>query len=354
MEDIYYEKVLNRIIQGRLRLRLGDLVLFIDEPCKDIIEESFDIYEDTHKKAFFSGVYVEQEVMEILLMNDMWSPLDDRKVKDIEKEIENLKVEAFKSFIHKQKLVVFKRQIRRKEREIIKLKTKKHQFDHLTCDGVANFARKCWLTQKMTKTQDGQPYNFKEVSISSVLDMVTQNEILPETFRKLARSYPFRGMWNLSKKTGDLFGGSAIDVDKNKLALISYAQMYDNVYENPESPKDEVIEDDDCLDGWFILQRRKIEKDKKQAEADALISNEKIANSSEIFLMAKNQEDVNNIYDLNDPVSRAKIKQRESQIESEGSVKFADLHDVRQEMYIESRQKGMEQIKSRAGGGGRR
>ena len=224
----------------------------------------------------------------------------------------------------------------------------------MTCDGVANFARKCWLTQKMTKTQDGQPYNFKEVSISSVLDMVTQNEILPETFRKLARSYPFRGMWNLSKKTGDLFGGSAIDVDKNKLALISYAQMYDNVYENPESPKDEVIEDDDCLDGWFILQRRKIEKDKKQAEADALISNEKIANSSEIFLMAKNQEDVNNIYDLNDPVSRAKIKQRESQIESEGSVKFADLHDVRQEMYIESRQKGMEQIKSRAGGGGRR
>jgi hypothetical protein len=79
MEDIYYEKVLNRIIQGRLRLRLGDLVLFIDEPSKEIIEESFDIYEDTHKKAFFSGVYVEQEVLEILLMNDMWSPLDDKQ-----------------------------------------------------------------------------------------------------------------------------------------------------------------------------------------------------------------------------------------------------------------------------------
>ena len=353
MEDIYYEKVLNRIIQGRLRLRLGDLVLFIDEPSKEIIEESFDIYEDTHKTAFFSGVYVEQEVLEILLMNDMWSPLDDKQAKDIEKEIEDLKVKAFKSFFNKQKLAAFKRQIRHKEREIIKLKTKKHQFDHLTCDGVANFARKCWLTQRTTKTKSGEPYNFKEVSISSVLDMVAQNEILPETFRKLARSHPFRGMWNLSKKTGDLFGGSAIDIDKNKLALISYAQMYDNVYENPESPKDEIIEDDDCLDGWFIVQRRKQEKEKKKAEADALISNEKIANSSEIFLMAQTQEEVNNIYDLNDPLSRGKIKQREHQIASEGNVNFSDLQDVRQDILIESRQQGMEQIRSRAGGGRR-
>ena len=40
--------------------------------------------------------------------------------------------------------------------------------------------------------------------------------------------------------------------------------MYDNVYESHERPNDKIIEDDDCLDGWFIVQRRKHEKDKNE------------------------------------------------------------------------------------------
>ena len=46
MDDIYYEKVLNRIIQGRLRIKLGDLVLYIYEPSNDLKEESFDVYDE--------------------------------------------------------------------------------------------------------------------------------------------------------------------------------------------------------------------------------------------------------------------------------------------------------------------
>jgi hypothetical protein len=351
MDDIYYEKVLNRIIQGRLRLRLGDLVLFIEEPCKDIIERSFDIYEDARKTAFYSGVYIKQEVLEILLEHDMWTPLDDKEADRLEKEIENLKVEAFQSFVQKSKLAAIKRSIRNKERQITKLKFKKHQFDHVTCSGLANFARKCWIIQNTTKTELGESYDFKEISISSLLEIVADQEIQVETFRKIARTQPFRGMWNLSKKTGDLFGGSAIDVDKNKLALISYAQMYDSVYENPESPKEEVIEDDDCLDGWFIQQRRKHEKDKKQSQIESMISNEKVANSDEIFLMASNKEDIENIYSLNDIQSRSKVRNRQSQIESEDKqISFTEFHDVKQDLYIQARNEGAEAMKNRAKG----
>ena len=104
MEDIYYEKILNRIIQGRLRIRLGDLVLFIHEPDRDILEESYEIYQQAYDQAYYSGVYIQDEVLELLLENNMWSPLDDREADDLEKKLDNLKVEAFKSFIHKKKL----------------------------------------------------------------------------------------------------------------------------------------------------------------------------------------------------------------------------------------------------------
>jgi len=346
MDEIYYEKTLNRIIQGRLRLRLGDLVLFIYEPTKDIIEESFDVYEDTRKKAYFSGVYIQDEVIQLLVENDLWTPLDDRRAKEIEDEIEDLKVEAFKSFVHKRKLAGIKRKIRNMEQKVLKLRYKKTQFDHITCDGVANFARKCWLIQRTTKTSDGEPYDFKNISISALLEIVASEEISPTTFRKIARTQPFRGMWNLSKKTGDLFGGSAIDIDKNKLALISYAQMYDNVFESPESPKDGIVEDDDCLDGWFIVQRRKYERDKKQAEIDAMITNEKIAKSDEIFVMT-NKHEANEIYDLNSPMARQKVKQRSQFIEDKGEVKFGELPDVKQDMKIQGNKAGVEAIRSK-------
>jgi hypothetical protein len=349
MEDIYYEKVLNRIIQGRLRLRLGDLVLFIYEPTRDIIEESFDIYDEAYKKAYFSGAYIKDQVLEILLENGMWSPLDDKQAEDLEKQLEDLKVEAFASFVHKRKLFSIKKQIRKMERDILKLRHKQKQFDHMTCNGVANFARKCWLIERTTKTQTGQPYDFKEFSISTILDMVAKHEITPEVFRKVARSQPFRSMWSLSKKTGDLFGCASIDIDKNKLGLISYAQMYDSVYENPESPKDEIIEDDDCLDGWFIVQRRKYEKNKKQAEIDSMITNSKIANSDEIFIMTS-QEEAGEIYGLNSPLARNKIKQRDEKIKADGHVKLQHLPDIAMDIYMQNNQEAIAAMKSKAKG----
>ena len=58
MDDIFYEKTLYRILRGRLRYKLGDLVLYIYEPDEVIIEESFDVYDEAYKKAYFSGVYI--------------------------------------------------------------------------------------------------------------------------------------------------------------------------------------------------------------------------------------------------------------------------------------------------------
>ena len=78
LDDIHYAKILNRIIQGRLRLRFGDLVLFVYQPSQDIIEESFEIYDMAYEEAYLSGSFVEEERLELLIKNDMWSPIDDK------------------------------------------------------------------------------------------------------------------------------------------------------------------------------------------------------------------------------------------------------------------------------------
>ena len=332
MDDIYYEKVLNRIIQGRLRLRLGDLVLFIYEPDQDVIELSFDVYDEYYKRAYYSGVYVDQEIVELLLDNDLWSPLDDKKVEEIRKQIEEVKIEAFKNFYSKRNLAGIKRQLRQMETTMIKYQAKKKQLDHVTCKGVANFARKSWLISKTTELEDGSKFDFVPVSVATVMDAYADSTIYPEVYRKIARSEPWRTMWISSKKRGDAFGKASCQLDSNQLSLVSYSCMYDSVYESSDSPKDEVIQDDDCLDGWFIVQHRKYEKDKKQSEVDAMLTNPKIANSSEIFLMANDQEGAQEIYGLNNPHARNTIQQRRQQIkEADGNLSFADFADVKRD-----------------------
>ena len=69
MDDAFYEKTLYRILQGRLRLTLGDLVLYVYEPTPELIEESFDIYDEAYKKAYFRGVYIKKELMNLQILN---------------------------------------------------------------------------------------------------------------------------------------------------------------------------------------------------------------------------------------------------------------------------------------------
>ena len=122
--------------------------------------------------------------------------------------------------------------------------------------------------------------------------------------------------------------------------------MYDNVYESPESPNEKVLEDDDCLDGWFIVQKRKYEKGKKQKEVDDMITNPKIANSQEVFVVAKDNEAAQEIYGLNNPLARSTIQNRKNVIdEADGDISFTKFHDVRQDIAMESHKAAISKMK---------
>ena len=350
MDDIYYEKVLNRIIQGRLRVKLGDLVLYVYEPSNDLIEESFDIYEETREKAYFSGCYVDREIQEMLVDFDLWSPVEAQTLKRLEDhDIEDAKVDAYRNYFDKGKLNTIKRQIKKIESEIWGLRSKNKQFDHLSCDGIAKFVRKSWIFERVTKTKDGNMYDFRDHSISMVLDAYSANQIPAEHLRKLARTDPWRSMWAVTRKRGHAFNVNGCELSDLQIGLSSWTIMYENLYENPDHPKEEIIDDDDCLDGWFILERRKREKEKKEKEAEDLLSNPKIANSQEVFLMANNQQQAKDINNLNTPRGKQIIKDRDEQIDKlDGDVDmhFKELSDVHQDRMLNAVQENRAAVKS--------
>ncbi len=338
MSNIEIEKTLYRIIQGRLRYNVHDgLVLYIHEPTPELMYDSHEIYDEAYNLAYGKGVYVKSEILPILLENDYWSPLDDKDAERLGKEVENKKVECFQNFVHKKKLLALKRELQHLERRWTLSLMKKRHLDHLTCDGVANYARSMWIISKTTKFSDGSDYDWAELSLPQIVNFYNENKIDEEMLRKVARSEPWTGMWHGGKGT-EIFGVPFSRIDGYQSRLCSYSRMYDNVNQHPESPNEKIIEDDICLDGWFIYQKRKAEKEKKQSEIDGMISNPKIRSADEIYVMARDKQEAAEIQNINDPTARHIARERERKIDQLGEeekLKESDLPDQRRRIQQE-------------------
>ena len=64
-----------------------------------------------------------------------------------------------------------------------------------------------------------------------------------------------------------------------------WSSLYDNIQESPDCPSNEVINDDDMLDGWMIIQKRNREQAKLQKDAENKFGNKKISNADEVFIV---------------------------------------------------------------------
>lgn len=347
MDKTYHESLLYRIIQGRLRLPFLGPDVYLYEPDIDILEESYDIYKEAYDEAYFNGTYIKEELKEILFYNEMWSPEDDDKAKESESEIERLKVHAYENYYNVPLLKNTKLGIRLQEDNYRKYKSRFHSLDHISCEGVASLAKSIWIISKTIKNKDGKKIDTKDLPLTKIMEYYNGKAIKTSEHRYIARNDPFRGMWMIGKKQANIFGRSSIDMTHDQLSICQYASMYDNVHESPESPHEDVINDDDCLDGWFIVQRREHEKNKNKRDMEKLLGNSKIANSQEIYLMAGDKHTANKIHDMNNQVGKNIIQARNAQIESSQNLKHTDLMDVKQQISAQRHQQAIKQIRGK-------
>lgn len=325
-----------RILKGRLTFRRGDLFLYIDEPSQDLMFDSIDIYNSYYESAYNSGAYLKSELEELLIEWGFWNPLDDREIENIKKIIDGLKVDAFKSYYKAKELNAIKAVIKNRESDIGKLITKKTKWEHLTCEGIASYARWSWIIENSVYYSSGEKYDWKEVDVNHLMQYYDKNTISAEEFRCLARTDPWRSMWTIGKKQNNIFNKPSIYLTKDQSMLSSFSSMYDNVYEHPECPIDEIINDDVCLDGWFIDQKNKNETTKKQNSVNSTLSNQKIANSKEIFVVANSPKDIEAINSMNTPTSRAVKRERERVISQNSGISDLQFADVKRDLQTQA------------------
>jgi hypothetical protein len=328
MEAYERDVIVYEMFLGYKEYRVKEgLTLRVHRPSLQQIYKSQLVYKETYRDALVKNNLTTQESVELLKAEGVWSSEKEKILEQIPKKAEELKIKIFKNFRRNAVREGYRQELRNLEKEFLDLSQEKSQYQYVTCEGLATYARMMWVTENTVTFEDGQPYDWNEVGIVGLMNYFSQKQLSEKEIREIARNEPWKSTWSCSgKNSEELFGVKANELTFEEKNLIGWSRLYDNIQESPECPSEDVINDDDAFDGWLISENRKRDKDKKVKSLDDGLS-DKVKNSDEIFIMADSQEEIEEIYDLNSEQSRFNIAQRQKAIKA-ASEKGKTAHDL--------------------------
>lgn len=327
-EDL--ELLLYRIFSGYLIFYVNNEKYILKSASIDLKYEAQILYNSIINDEKYNDWFREENLDNLLIYLNLWSKDTTMIIKDIEKKIENSKVDYYNHFKLSDKKKTTKKNLDSYRKQLNSILSKKEELYSNTLEGYANSIKNEFIITNTLYKNNNLVFHNKNNSdnyllFNTIVSELNKYTIIISDFKKLARSNIWRSYWNIKKN--NVFMDNLSD---DQRTLVSISQMYDRVYEHPDSPSDEIIEDDDALDGWMISQRRKIEKDKKQQQIDTI--NPKLKNAQEVFLFANNQQEAQEIIQLNSPESLNRMRSKIAHVNKFGLTEESQLPDVQMDL----------------------
>ena len=344
MEQYQRDFLLNRIISKRTKVKVDGKVYYISTIKPEDTVESVQVYYEVLRRSEMEGVMSLEETLDYLYDIGEWTDEEETELFEIPDQLEGLKVSYYESFSKQKYKKIIKKNIKDKRKRLEELFTKKNSLLKYSSEGSAESAKIEYLIyssledHKGNRLIDETPYDQQEGGfVAACVEASNSLSVDEESFRELARNDPWKTMWGASKTGIPLFDIPATHLTENQKVLINWSRLYDNIYENMDCPSEDIIRDDDALDGWLIVQHRKREKEKNRNEIESKLS-DKTRNAQEVFLMAESEEEMKKIYSLNDPVANRTRKQRLRKVDKDGDVDVTEFSDVQQKLRMQATQ----------------
>jgi len=332
-------------------LDINNTVYTLNPPNKQQIVLGELVYRNTLNNSKYNDLMTRDQAAALLHKRRIWTTENDQQYEQLSKTLDDLKVELYRSLYNDRKKDQLRKRIKQVTNGLHKSLEKKYSLDHMTLENHAETTRDEFLAAICITDPHGNPvYTYDNYDkkgnyvLQRFLNYLMKNIITVEEYREIARADPFRSMWMIGQAS--VFDVPSCLLSIEQKSLIMYSRMYDNVYEHMERPSDEVIEDDDMLDGWFIQERREADKERKKKEIDKLMEGKganKHGGNGELFVVAETQKEADKIRQLNDLNTNMKMKQRDQALREKGRLEEHQLPDVQ----LELRNKAMRQIADR-------
>lgn len=328
--------IVDRIISKKIPFFYNGKWYYYKFPNSELRFKSSIIYEESYEQLKFDNI-LEEEIDYHLEEYD----IADRSLKKFlekqNKKIEDLKVDLFKNFYQERLRKDIKKKISHGNSQILKTMEQLHYLDRLTIENICTNIQNEFLLANGIFNRDNQlVFNYEDIksidqTLFSNMNSIIANKFLSTSeYKEVARSYAWRSMWNI--KNHNVFDGPVCEWSEEQKTIANISQMYDNVYQHPDCPDDEIIEDDDALDGWSIYHNRKNKLERKQKGVNDLLDS-KHKDAREVFMVAETQQDLENIISLNDTNSLNRMRSKMDFVKGQkGPVQESQLPDVQSDL----------------------
>ena len=345
MELYKREHLISRIAAGYIPVTIKDKRYKVYHPDNDIALQASELYIDEYEKAIESELFDDEDILNLLVGLGLWTDEKENELlKIVPGHIEYWKIELYEKMLQTKTQRQIRKYLDIAKKEYSKLYAIRHSFDSITRAGYANYVKNMYAISKSTRYK-GKKVNWDKVDLNAIMNKYYSSLVGTEVVRMLARTHPWNGVWPVLKTNGKIFDNTFLTTEQQ--ALISWSNMYDKIYESPDCPSDEVINDDDMLDGWLLIQKRKRESSRQKAEMETKLGG-KLGNADDVFLMAETPEDAQKIDILNDPHMSKIKKERMNQVKSaSGEVLEQQLSDVKKKRSMLLRQAFSKNVKGR-------
>lgn len=331
------EYFVSRIRSGYYHIKDGNIKIKVLPPTPEDEFLATELFMEVLDDLENSSVKTESEMNIWMIENGLWSEKDDLEIKKCQDKLDDIKLKMYRDR-HIQEVVDGGRTaLKIVKKALSDLRGRKEEYNSSTREGIAFNDKSLFLFERCCYVGNDR-FDFSNVDSNPYYFAWLKQILREEQVREIARNDPWRHYWML-KEQSDLFQKhEGRDLNPDQKNLVVWSKMYDNVYESPESPSPEIIEDDDLLDGWFIHQRKKIEEGDNGdgGIADRIGNNPRTAGAQEVAIIAKNQRDVDNINKLNTPVAMRNKANRINTVKAKGKATDLDFMDKKMELRTQS------------------
>jgi hypothetical protein len=336
------ELLVNTILAGKKIFSYDDKKYEIKKPSLELRIQSDILYSDTYNNNIFNDFILLEDIPNLCISLGIIPHNYTQQILDLEKKLENIKLEYFSLFADIDKRKRNKTKLNNFKKQYTNFLETVHMLDYISLEHYCSKVKNEFIILNTLYFYETNILVFKNqkdtdyIYFNNLINEINKNTLDIDVFKTICRSEYWRNLWSDNKHF--LISEPISEWSEEQKTLCSLSKMYDRIYEHPECPSDEIIEDNDALDGWMIHQKRENSKQKQEKGVNNMLS-DKIKNSSEIFLMANNQEKAQKIMEFNDQQSLGKMNQKLNFVKSHSQpVKDSQLPDVKQDLVKQFRQ----------------
>jgi hypothetical protein len=327
-------KFLNSLISGIVQFKFEGKLYTVRPPNYQLIQDANNIYNCILSDNRFDNWLKEEDIEEILMKQELWDSCNDIKIKRLSETLNDYRVDLYKCYCTNPDGVKRCHRLISQIKNLIQTAfSNKYSLYKWTLYYYAEIIKQRYITiytiynnNKRVYSDDVQFQSTSFYLLDNAVNAKSSLNLEDSMIRYLVKNEPWKTLWTIGKPNP--FKSHYTELTETQKSILMFSKMYDNILANPNCPPEEIIEDDDALDGWLLEQNRIYEQQKLDSKVqDNLKGRQKMG--MEIFLPVKNAEEAKKIEQLNTPDVQMIKKQRQNLIQQKGVVQDKDFLDQR-------------------------